>query len=85
MKRSDMPVHTWPQQAGAWVVDYDAARAQAIRWLGDRYLLARPINRNYGGRHPAEEAAFATGGRTSGQELPLAELSVNAVAERRRQ
>jgi hypothetical protein len=29
----------------AWVVDYDAARAQAIRWLGDRYLLARPINR----------------------------------------
>jgi hypothetical protein len=29
----------------AWVVDYDAARAQAIRWLGDRYLLAKPINR----------------------------------------
>ncbi|MGP8033543.1 MAG: hypothetical protein ACLPQ6_05295 [Steroidobacteraceae bacterium] len=29
----------------AWVVDYSAARAQAIRWLGDRYLLAKPINR----------------------------------------
>jgi hypothetical protein len=28
----------------AWVVDYSAARADAIRWLGDRYLLAKPIN-----------------------------------------
>jgi len=27
------------------VVDYSAARAKAIEWLGDRYLLARPINR----------------------------------------
>ena len=26
------------------IVDYSAARAQAIRWLGDRYLLAKPIN-----------------------------------------
>lgn len=26
------------------VVDYSAARARAIRWLGDRYLLAKPIN-----------------------------------------
>jgi hypothetical protein len=33
-------------KADAWVVDYDAARAQAIRWLGDRYLLAKPINRS---------------------------------------
>jgi len=33
------------KKAVAWVVDYDAARAQAIRWLGDRYLLAKPINR----------------------------------------
>jgi hypothetical protein len=31
-------------QAAAWVVDYSEARAHAIRWLGDRYLLARPIN-----------------------------------------
>lgn len=28
----------------AWLVDYSAARAKAIEWLGDRYLLARPIN-----------------------------------------
>lgn len=28
-----------------WVVDYSAARAKAIEWLGDRYLLARPVNR----------------------------------------
>jgi len=27
-----------------WLVDYSAARARAIKWLGDRYLLARPIN-----------------------------------------
>jgi hypothetical protein len=33
------------EPAAAWVVDYSAARANAIRWLGDRYLLARPINR----------------------------------------
>jgi hypothetical protein len=33
------------EPAAAWVVDYSAARAHAIRWLGDRYLLARPINR----------------------------------------
>lgn len=29
----------------AWVVDYSAARARAIAWLGDRYLLARPVKR----------------------------------------
>src|SRR5437879_5126994 len=28
----------------AWIVDYSVARGHAIRWLGDRYLLARPIN-----------------------------------------
>ena len=27
------------------VVDYSAARAKAIEWLGDRYLLAKPVNR----------------------------------------
>lgn len=32
-------------RARLWVVDYSAARAKAIEWLGDRYLLARPINR----------------------------------------
>jgi len=29
------------------LVDYSAARAKAIAWLGDRYLLAKPINRTY--------------------------------------
>jgi hypothetical protein len=27
------------------VVDYSVARAKAIAWLGDRYLLAKSINR----------------------------------------
>ena len=30
--------------ARTWIVDYSAARARAIQWLGDRYLLAKPIN-----------------------------------------
>jgi hypothetical protein len=38
------------EQASKWVVDYSEARAHAIRWLGDRYLLAKPIN---GSRHAA--------------------------------
>lgn len=33
------------RRARSWVVDYSAARAKAIEWLGDRYLLAKPINR----------------------------------------
>lgn len=28
-----------------WLVDYQPAREKAIRWLGDRYLLARDIPR----------------------------------------
>jgi hypothetical protein len=30
--------------APAWIVDYSAARARAIQWLGGRYLLAKPIS-----------------------------------------
>jgi hypothetical protein len=26
-------------------INYQAAREQAIRWLGDRYLLAKPMKR----------------------------------------
>ena len=33
------------ERARNWVVDYSAARAKAIEWLGDRYLLAKPVNR----------------------------------------
>ena len=32
------------ETARTWIVDYSAARARAIQWLGDRYLLAKPIN-----------------------------------------
>jgi hypothetical protein len=47
MKRKEIPTPNW-------VVDYSSARAHAIRWLGDRYLLARPINgARYGSRAPA--------------------------------
>jgi hypothetical protein len=47
------------ERARGWVVDYSAARAKAIEWLGDRYLLAKPINRRAtayyaaGGQRPA--------------------------------
>jgi hypothetical protein len=34
----------YDESARAWVVDYSEARARAIKWLGDRYLLAKPIN-----------------------------------------
>lgn len=27
------------------IKDYSAARARAVNWLGDRYLLAEPIKR----------------------------------------
>lgn len=37
------------------IVDYSAARADAIKRLGDRYLLAKPINgsRSRLGKEPA--------------------------------
>lgn len=47
MKRT---THT--ERRREWIVDYSAARSQAIRWLGDRYLLAKPINAQTGARRP---------------------------------
>jgi hypothetical protein len=47
------------ERARSWVVDYSAARTKAIEWLGDRYLLAKPVNRSSaasrtkGGQRPA--------------------------------
>jgi len=42
------------ERALSWTGDYGAARAHAIRWLGDRYLLAKPINASrYWARPPA--------------------------------
>ncbi len=43
----------------AHIVDYSAARAKAIEWLGDRYLLARPINRK---PSPAPSVPLSTPG-----------------------
>ena len=42
----------------SWIVDYSAARADAIKRLGDRYLLAKPINAARGPR-PGKEPAQA--------------------------
>jgi hypothetical protein len=39
------------QRERTWIVDYSDARERAIRWLGDRYLLARPINASPGAAH----------------------------------
>jgi hypothetical protein len=47
---------THSERARAWTVDYSAARARAIRWLGDRYLLAKPINAAALARRPAPES-----------------------------
>lgn len=35
----DLDVTPWP------VIDYSAQRQKQIDWLGDRWLLAKPINR----------------------------------------
>ena len=45
------------ERAQTWVVDYSAARARAIRWLGDRYLLAKPVNAPRALSHSAQIAA----------------------------
>lgn len=51
------------ERARSWVVDYSSARARAIEWLGDRYLLAKPVNRRLaasgakGGQWPAPTIA----------------------------
>ena len=45
----------------AWLVDYTHARARAIEWLGDRYLLATPINRREAGIGPVLARAYELG------------------------
>ena len=47
-----------------WVADYSAARARAIEWLGDRYLLAKPIN--------ASESSWRKAARTLPDAAPVA-------------
>jgi hypothetical protein len=62
MKPVNMRESPWRQQAATWVVDYDAARAQAIKWLGDRYLLAHPINRPQQVAQPAADITLPHAG-----------------------
>jgi hypothetical protein len=45
MNRITSTEPTWQQKAATWVIDYSAARDRAIRWLGNRYLLAIPVRR----------------------------------------
>ena len=52
------------RRAQSWVVDYSAARARAIEWLGERYLLAKPINAN--------ESAWRKAPRMLFHPLPVA-------------
>jgi len=40
------------ERVRSWIVDYSVARAKAIEWLGDRYLLAKPINRRLHAHQP---------------------------------
>jgi hypothetical protein len=44
---------TISQLPKTWMVDYGPARDRAIGWLGQRYLLATPVN-----RMPAVERAY---------------------------
>jgi hypothetical protein len=41
MDMSSQPLHGSPQPC---VCDYSSAIAKAVEWLGNRYLLAKPIN-----------------------------------------
>ena len=52
------------ERAQTWVVDYSAARARAIAWLGDRYLLAKPVN--------ASESGWRKASRTLLHPVPVA-------------
>lgn len=40
------------ERAHSRIVDYSTAVARAIEWLGDRYLLAKPINRTFTASRP---------------------------------
>jgi len=57
----------------AWIVDYSVARARAIRWLGDRYLLARPINGKQETWHKVR-AAFDSPMATEATDTPIQHL-----------
>ena len=52
---------TVTDRAAALIVDYSAARERAIKWLGDRYLLAKPINADRRSKPSASLPAGAPG------------------------
>jgi hypothetical protein len=41
-----------------WEYDYSAAMANAVAWLGDRYLVAKPINATRADRPGAIRASI---------------------------
>jgi hypothetical protein len=55
-----MPDKPGRQPRSLPVENYSRAIARAVEWLGDRYLLARPINASHG--HESE--------RNRSQQLP---------------
>jgi hypothetical protein len=57
LRRTTVVKRTVNERAQTWVVDYSAARARAIRWLGDRYLLAKPVNAQRALLYPVQAAA----------------------------
>jgi hypothetical protein len=65
MKRITATEPNWQQKAATWVIDYSAARDRAIRWLGDRYLLATPVRRTASSRAiPQHSMRTTPAGRT---------------------
>jgi len=52
---------TSSERAAVPIVDYSEARERAIKWLGDRYLLAKPINADWR-KAAAEKLASSTRG-----------------------
>jgi hypothetical protein len=61
LERTAIVKQTGNERAQTWVVDYSAARARAIKWLGDRYLLAKPVNAQRTLLHSAPVAGPAKG------------------------
>jgi hypothetical protein len=65
MRRTGEPTQESRREASHWVVDYGVARERAIRWLGERYLLAHPINR------PAPRSGRSQPNRVTSEAGPL--------------
>ena len=71
-EKTEVQMTSKSKPAATWVVDYGAARAHAIKWLGDRYLLAKPIN---GSRLAWRAAAGFASPAPAGQALTVQSAS----------